>query len=236
MKPFIYVALDKTGQRSNYEAARQLADVKSDRFGFKLNLDSVLDFSPEAANPNAFVKQMSEYGKPIMVDLKMWNGGRTMTNLAKGCADLGVDIINMYPHAMGKFVEKVAKAVEGSNTKLFTLTVLTHYTNEDTQQLYGRDIGGATIMLAALGVKSGAQGIIVPGTQLDVVKNLDMPKLVPAIRPPWYEDKKANDQEQPVTPDDAVKGGAKYLVMGSPIMKSSDPAKALDRILKETDV
>lgn len=235
MKPFIYIALDKTGQRSNYEAARQFADVKSDRFGFKLNLDAVLDFSPEALNSNAFVKQMGEYGKPLMVDLKMWNGGRTMTNLAKGCADLGVDVINMYPHAMGKFVEKVAKAVEGSKTKLFALTVLTHYTNEDTQRLYGRDIGDATRMLAELGIQGGAKGIIVPGTQLSVVKGFDVHKLVPAIRPPWYADKKANSQEQIVTHLEAADGGATHEVIGSPIMKSENPVAALERILKETD-
>jgi orotidine-5'-phosphate decarboxylase len=86
-----------------------------------------------------------------------------------------------------------------------------------------------------MAVDSGAQGIIVPGTQLDMVKDLEVPKLCPAIRPTWYEDKKANDQEQPVTPEEAAKGGARYLVVGSPVTKSENPVQALERILQETD-
>jgi len=237
MKPFIYAAMDYDNQSKVFEGTKLLADVDSNRYGFKVNLDSVADFSPGSVGPNEFIRIMSEYakGRPLFVDLKMWNGGRTMTNIAKGCADLGVDIINVYPHAMGKFVEKVAKAVDGSKTKLFTLTVLTHYTNEDTQRLYGRNLADSTRMLAELGVQNGAHGIIVPGNQLDVVKDLDVWKLVPAIRPTWYEDRKANEQEQTVTPAEAVNGGATHLVVGSPILKSDDRIKALERILQETD-
>ena len=237
MKPFIYVALDYDNQAKVFEGAKRLADVGSDRYGFKVNLDSVADFSPGSVGPNEFIRTMNGYAKdrPLFVDLKMWNGGRTMANIAKGCADVGVDIINTYAHAGPKFIQKVAKVLEGSKTKLFALTVLTHYTDEDAMQLYGCNLACATSRLAQMAVEGGAHGIIVPGTQLDVVQSLEVLKLVPAVRPTWYEDKKVNDQEQPVTPEEAVKGGANYLVVGSPITKSENPVQALERILQETD-
>lgn len=232
MKPFIYVALDLETQEKAYLFAERLsAEVPEPNFGFKLNLDAMLDFSDGAVAPRKFIERMRGIGRSLFVDLKMWNGGRTMARIAKGCADCGVDLINMYPHAMGNFVRKVVEALEGSATRLFTLTVLTHYTDDDARTLYGMDLKSAVRSLAVLGIENGAHGVIVPGTQLEGLGTLDVPKLVPAVRPAWYTDTKANDQEQAVTPEEAVKGGAQYLVVGSPILKDKDPSKALDRVL-----
>lgn len=233
-KRLAFVALDYDSQKDNIEFAKRLVnEVDSDKYGFKINLDSVADFSPTALNPYSMVKRVKDLGKPVFIDMKMWNGGRTMENIAKGCVDLGVEIINMYPHAGGKFMRRIAKVVAGSNTKLFGLTVLTHYTDEDTMELYGKDVKASVEMLAVMNYEFGADGIVVPGTQLDVVRRIPIQELCPGIRSIWYEDKKANDQEQIVTPKQAFDGGADYIVVGSPIRKSDDSAEALKRTLDE---
>ena len=188
-KPIMYVALDYNNQESNLSFARELSDgVDSDRYGFKINLDSIADFSPNALNPNSFIRRISTNGSPpVFIDMKMWYGGRTMENIARGCADLGVSIVNIYSHAGGKFMRRVAQSLEGSNTRLFGLTVLTHYTDADTQRLYGKSLGEAVRMLAQMSYDNGAQGIILPGTQLDVVSDIPLLKLCPGIRPDWFE-------------------------------------------------
>lgn len=230
----VYVALDYDSQQKNIEFATRLAEsVDSDRFGFKINLDSVADFSSTALNPYSIVKLVMGLGRSVFVDMKMWNGGRTMRNIAEGCAALDVDLINMYPHAGMKFMEGTVRVLEGTNTKLFGLTVLTHYTDEDTRKLYGKSLSGTVRMFAEMGRDYGAHGIVVPGTQLDVVEDLDFLKLCPGVRPEWFEDKKANAQEQIVTPTDGVRGGANFLVVGSPIRKSSNPSRALEKIIEE---
>lgn len=235
IKPFIYVALDYEGQNKNIEYARALVEsVDSDRYGFKINLDGVADFSKSALNPHDFVKTIQDLGKRVFVDLKMWNGGRTMEQIARGCADMGVDIINMYSQAGPKFIQKVAHALEGSKTKLFTLTVLTHYTEKDTEREYSLSLGDAVEKFARAGYENGARGIIVPGTQLARVRSVPVEKLCPAIRPDWYADTKDNAQEETITHIDAIREGADYLVVGSPIRKSASPSAALERILKET--
>lgn len=231
IKPFVYVALDFDGQEQNLTFARRLTgNVKGD-YGFKVNLDSVMDFSQEAQSPYHFVRAVTKLGKPVFVDLKMWNGGRTMSNIVKGCADLGVTITNVYAHAGRKFFEKMLKELEGKNTRLFALTVLSHYTDEDTQRLYGKSLNDAVRMLSIEGNNYGAHGLIVPGTTLKDIQDIGLPKLVPAIRPVWCEDKKANDQEQPVTPEEAIKFGAYLQVVGSPIRKAQNPEQALEKIL-----
>ena len=233
-KGFVYVALDHDYQQRNIYFAEKLSEeVEYGKFGFKINLDSIASFSQDALNPYYVIKQLSKTGKPIFVDMKMWNGGRTMETIAKGCADLGIDIINIYPHSGLKFGERVKRALDGSNTKLFGLTVLTHYTDKDTQKLYGKNVRDSVRMFAEMNKEFGVDGIVVPGTQLDVVQDFSYLKLCPAIRPEWYEDKKANEQEQTITPMEAISHGADYLVVGSPILKSDKPSEALERILKE---
>ena len=232
----IYVALDYDGQQKNIDLARSLADsVDSSAYGFKINLDSVADFAPDALNPHDLVNAIQSFGKPVFVDMKMWNGGRTMVNIAKGCGNLGVDILNMYPHAGGKFMDKVAKALDGTKTELFGLTVLTHYTDKDTQLLYGKSLQETVSMLADISAAHGAKGLVVPGTQLATVQGLALDKLCPAVRPVWYENRKDNNQEQTITPGDAIRAGAKHLVVGSPIRKSENPGHALVRIIEECE-
>ena len=233
-KGFVYVALDHNSQGDNIQFANVLSrGVDSKKYGFKINLDSLANFSPHALNPYFIIRRIKELGRPVFVDMKMWNGGRTMENVAKGCAELGVDIINMYPHAGEKFMRKVKKALEGSNTKLFGLTVLTHYTDADTERLYGKNLKDATVMLARMNYNFGADGIILPGTQLGNVTGIHLPKMSPGIRPLWYENKRDNFQEQIVTPSEAIHRGARYIVVGSPIAKSEKPEKALEKILSE---
>ena len=219
----VYVALDYDSQDQNLDFARTLShEVDSNQYGFKLNLDAVANFSPSALNPYYFVKQVIGLGKPVFVDMKMWNGGRTMENVAKGCADLGINIVNMYPHAGGKFIGRVRNCL-----------VLTHYTEADTQRLYSCSLNEAVRKLARIGIESGADGIIVPGNQIGELRLSATEILSPGIRPSWFEDKKDNDQEQTVTPYEAINNGARYIVVGSPIRKSSNPSKALERIIRE---
>lgn len=231
-KGFVYVALERSSQIENIQLAQKLSEnVKSDRYGFKPNLHSIADFSSEAMTPHDYIRELKQFERRIFVDLKMWNGGRTMERIARGCADLEVDIINMYAHAGLKAMERIHGALAGSRTKLFGLTVLTHYTDEDTLSLYGKNMKDAVRMLAERCYYQ-ADGVILPGTQLEVVQDLSIQKLCPGIRPSWFEDKKINDQEQVVTPEEAIAHGADYLVIGSPILNSDNPSFALERILK----
>ncbi len=230
----VFVALDYESQQKNFGSALKLTkEVKSNNYGFKINLDSIANFCPNSENPYNFIKSINNLGKPVFLDMKMWNGSRTMNNIAKGCADLNIDIINMYPHAGSKFMIKVKNILKGTNTKLFGLTVLTHYKDEDTFKLYGKNLRDSVRMLAEMNQEFGADGIVVPGNQLNVVKDFSYLKLCPGIRPKWYEDKKSNEQEQIVTPKEAILKGADYIVVGSPILKSKNPSESLEKILNE---
>ena len=54
----------------------------------------------------------------------------------------------------------------------------------------------------------------------------------PGVRPAWSA---SDDQKRIMTPAEAVKNGADYLVIGRPITKADDPKKAAMRILEEIE-
>ena len=107
-KAFLYVALDYDSFKENFSFARELStNVRSEYYGFKLNLDSVLNFGEDSLNAHDVVRELFRLERKIFVDLKMWNGGRTMENIAKGCAQLGVDIIKQVSlKVLGKTLSK----------------------------------------------------------------------------------------------------------------------------------
>lgn len=231
-KPLLYVGLDYDDTAQALEFARELNEVPRDGFGFKTNLDGVI--WEGLRNPESSTRKIIATGRPSFIDFKMWNGGRTMSNVARQCADVGVDLINMYAgHAGEKFIGQVVRAVEGSKTKVFGLTVLSHYTDADCQRIYGCSLKDAVRKLADIAYNGGCHGIIAPGTALDVIQHIPLPKLVPAARPRWYGKTGENSQEQESYIDDAIRAGADFLVCSTPIRKSSDRKAALIRTLDE---
>jgi orotidine-5'-phosphate decarboxylase len=56
--------------------------------------------------------------------------------------------------------------------------------------------------------------------------------VVPGIRPKWSE---TDDQTRTMTPREALRAGADYLVIGRPITAASDPLEAAKRIVDELE-
>lgn len=227
----LFIALDYDTQTQVLENASIFAKHSSDLYGFKVNLDSFFDFSSEKSF-YTFIQQLKSFNKSIFVDLKMWNGLRTISNIVKACCEIGIDIINVYGHIGEYFLRELCSITKNYNTKLFVVTVLTHYDDEYCEFLYGNSMDTIVRKLSELAVKCGADGIILPATKLGVVNNLEIEKLCPGIR---INSSNSNYQKQVSTPKFAINNGASYIVMGSPITKSKFPLQSLNNILKDLE-
>ena len=222
--PLVFVALDCYNPTDLYNNIKKIKNVEN--IGFKINLDSLL-------LDHTMLHYVETLNKPIFADIKMWNGERTMLSILEKCITLNIDIVNVYAHVGVDVLSKLAKKVKGTNTKLFALTVLTHYDDSYTNQLYGKNMEQSIKMLADWADKAECDGIILPAKYLYLVKDYSLLKLCPGIRPLWYNNKTINNQKQIDTPANAVKNGAQYLVVGSPVMKSNNPLESLNLILDE---
>lgn len=227
MKPFLFVALDDLAGREEkiLKITEQLSRVEGD-FGFKINLDYLLN--PEKGL-KALLSPIQQYGRPVFADLKMWNGTRTMTSVIENLVALGVDYLNVYALA-DNLLPQAIRITEGTETKVLGLTVLTHFDENYCQKHFRRSLKETVRHFAEVAVEAGCHGIILPGTALEVVTDLDTIKVVPGVRPSWYKDTRHKEEVEPRV---AIEKGANILVCGSPIMKSKDPVNVLQKILSE---
>lgn len=222
---FLYVALDDNNREGNLALAEQLALMEG-KFGFKINLDHVYLWGQQ------YIDLIQALEKPVFVDLKMFNGDRTMANIVENAVERQISHINVWAMAE-RLIKPLSEITQGSRTKLLGVTVTTHYDDNYCFRHFGKSLRETVRHFSSVALENGCDGIILPGTTLEAVKELDCIKVVPAIRPEWYKDKHTNEQMQPVTPSQAIEGGASILVCGSPIRRSSNPTEALKQVLSE---
>lgn len=227
MNPLLLVALDDlaTNEKKTLAIVKELAAIDAE-FGFKLNLDYLLN---REKGLTAIIKKFKKFNRPIFADIKMWNGTRTMKSVLENFVSLEVEYTNVYALA-DNLLPKAIEITEGTQTKVLGLTVLTHFDDAYCQRHFKRSLPETVRHFSEVAVEAGCHGIILPGTTLNVVKDISKTKAVPGIRTDWYKDKR---HEQEVTPKEAIQNGADIIIPGSPIMKSGYPPVALHKILSE---
>jgi orotidine-5'-phosphate decarboxylase len=224
-EPILFVALDFDNHKQIVHVATELAtSIDKDNFGFKINLDALFYND----NHHDLVQLLVNLGKPVFVDLKMWNGIRTMKNIIQRYVDMGVSIVNVYSHVGKEYLEELVQVTKGTSTKLFTLTVLTHYNSNYTHRIYGKTVSDTVLTLAEEAVSAGVDGIILPATELDTVKHLDCLKLCPGLRS--TDSQKYSNQLQTATPKYAVEHGATHLVIGRQITDHETVSDMMDSL------
>jgi len=228
VKTLIFIALDglSTEEERTLRLAELLSRSTEARIGFKVNLDYLLAPGKTLEDKLA---PIIETGRPVFADIKMWNGRRTMTRVVEHMLALGVEYFNVYALA-GQPVDWVVEAARARPCRVLALTVLTHYDDAYCNEMFYRSLSDSVRALTILAMQMRCDGVILPGTTLPNVRDLDIMKVVPGVRPRWYRDSR---HKEAVTPRVAVARGADALVVGSPVMESSNPISALNRIAEE---
>ncbi len=180
-------------------------------------------------------------GLPVILDLKLNNLPRVVSNTVRRATAVRPFAITVHASGGATMMRAAAAAAHAAaqaggfvRPKLLGVTVLT---TMDEADLGAVGVAGSlheqTLRLAALAHACGLDGV---WTTADTVPLLraelgpDFVLVVPAIRPVWSV---SDDQNRIVTPGDAVRGGADYLVVGRPITQAADPADAAGRIVDE---
>lgn len=203
MKTDIIDLIEKAKKTLNYD------------IGYKINLDSII-------LKDCLKSRLLLSNKPIFVDLKMWNGIRTMKRIIKEQVKNGVDIVNVYGHIGKSALKELSLITNGTNTKLFVLTVLTHYDDVYCKELYGKTMEETINMFCDWAKESECDGVILPAKYIYIAKNKNLLSLCPAIRFKNSKNPMSNNQIQYSTINEAVKNGANYIVMGTPILCSDN--------------
>ncbi len=182
------------------------------------------------------VREILDMGRKVFLDLKFHDIPNTVAKAAKGAADMGASLFTV--HAIGgrRMIEAARVAVEGTETKILAVTILTSLSDEMLRLELGlpETTSEAVVRLAKQAVESGAHGLVSSPHEIVLVREaVGLKPLIvtPGIRPAWSTGK--DDQVRITTPRQAAEAGANYIVVGRPIFKHENPAEAVRLIQEE---
>jgi orotidine-5'-phosphate decarboxylase len=183
----------------------------------------------------ALVKRIVNDGYDVFLDLKYHDIPNTVANACRAAADLGVWMLNV--HALGGpamlAAARAALSAHGS-PKLIAVTILTSSSAEDLKAVGIEHTPEDMVRrLAKLTKEHGLDGVVCSAreaAELRLGLGEDFLLVTPGIRLPADD---VGDQKRIVSPVDAVRQGADYLVIGRPITQADDPVQKLLTINSE---
>jgi len=185
-----------------------------------------------AAGPEA-VQRVHERGFEVFLDLKFHDIPNTVAGACRSAAKLGVWMMNVHASG-GETMLRAAREAVSSVVRppmLIAVTVLTSLTNDDLERVgYTGSVMENVERLARIARACGLDGVVCSAQEATLVRKAtgdDFTLVTPGIR---LESDNRDDQARVVTPRDAVRLGANYLVIGRPITGSPDPAATLQSI------
>lgn len=183
------------------------------------------------------VENLQKLGFEVFLDLKFHDIPNTVAQAVLAAAELGVWMVNVHASGGQKMMERTVELLDQKNVQkplLIAVTVLTSMQRED---LAGTGLDLEPIdqvkRLALLTEQSGFDGVVCSAQEAPMLRELVKPdfKLVtPGIRPAGAS---SDDQKRIVTPQDAIRDGSDYLVIGRPITQSENPVNTLETIIKD---
>ena len=186
-----------------------------------------------AAGPQ-IVQALRALGKSVFLDLKLHDIPNTVGKAAKSASAIGASLLTV--HATGG-KEMMEAAVEGAGKScgILAVTILTSLDTTGVRLAWGRarlDVSREVLRLAGQAADAGTHGVVCSGLEASSVgaeygDRLKM--LIPGIRRPGDP---RNDQRRTVTPLEAVRAGATYIVLGRTITADPDPAMAMRYVNK----
>ena len=191
-----------------------------------------------AAGPQ-FVRELVAAGARVFLDLKFHDIPNTVAGACREAVRLGVALCNVHAAGGSEMLRRAADATAETAAReslprpsLIAVTVLTSSDAATLQEIgVGYAPAAQVARLARLAADSGLNGVVASPHEIAVVRAaVTHPRFLivtPGVRPQAIV---ADDQKRVMTPTEAVRAGADYLVVGRAILQAPDPARAAAEI------
>ena len=173
-----------------------------------------------------------EHGKRVFLDMKLFDIGATVESAVRGLAQFDLDFLTV--HGDPQVVAAAKEGAGGKDLKILAVTILTSLDRADLDAclLKPGAIEDLVIERAERAFEAGADGVIASPHEVAHIRSLPSSegKLVvtPGVRPLGAD---LGDQKRVKTPAEAIAAGADHIVVGRPITRASNPARAARDIL-----
>jgi orotidine-5'-phosphate decarboxylase len=183
----------------------------------------------------AMVRALVAAQKRVFLDLKLHDIPNTVRKAAQAAAQLDASLLTV--HASGG-ATMVAAAVEGAGQAcgVLAVTVLTSHDPGTLGRAWGKvveSVEGEVDRLGQIAVDAGAYGVVCSGHELDRIRRAHTDRLatlVPGVR---FAGGAVQDQARVVTPREAARAGATYVVLGRAVTDAVDRRGAMERAIAE---
>ena len=226
----LFLALDTTDVTV---AAAQAQATRGAVAGLKLGLEFFV------ANGPAGVRQVA--APRLFLDLKLHDIPNTVAGAVRAAAALAPELLTVHAGGGGAMLRAAADAAGEAAAKagaarprVVGVTVLTSLGEGDLEPVGQRGpVADQARRLAALAQRSGLDGVVCSPHEIAALRaecGSGFLLVVPGLRPSWAA---AGDQKRVMTPGEAARLGADYLVIGRPITAAADAAEAARRVAAE---
>jgi len=176
------------------------------------------------------VTMAKDQGLKVFLDLKLHDIPNTVAHAMKALSKLPIDMVNV--HASGG-LEMMKRARDNTDALLIAVTQLTSTTEEqmNSEQRIPGKLAQSVVELSKLAKSAGLNGVVSSALEVELIKEAcgkNFLTITPGIRPQGSD---PGDQKRVTTPQEALKLGTDYMVIGRPITASGDPKAALEKIL-----
>ncbi len=185
-----------------------------------------------AAGP-ALIDEFQRLGFQVFLDLKFHDIPNTVAAACRVAASQGVWMMNVHAAGGRKMMTAAREALDKSAHRplLIGVTVLTSLADSEMVEVgFTGSAADNVLRLATMTRDCGLDGVVCSAQEAALLKaklGAGFKLVTPGIRLPGDA---AGDQSRVVTPLDAIKMGADYLVIGRSITHAADPAATLATI------
>lgn len=222
---------------SEDDALALVKELKDEVGLFKIGLELY------AHSGTRLFEAMRKEGVPFFFDCKFHDIPNTVARASQALVGQGIAMFNV--HATGGFemmqatataTHKAAKDANVAPPKIISVTMLTSISDREASEIgFGAGVQQLVPKLALLTQKAGLDGVVASAQEVTAIRQACGPDffiVTPGIRPAWSS---TDDQKRIVTPAQAIKDGADYLVVGRPITQASNRRDAARRVVEEME-
>ncbi len=226
----LIVALDVADKEEALQICRSLGGkVKIFKVGLQLFL----------AAGKQIVEAINDSGYRVFLDLKLCDIPHQTSRAVKQIVKMNIAMFTV--HTMGglemmkqtvRVAEEASLQIGSERPLVLGVTVLTSWSQNQMEELgIKRKVRDQVVKLATLAQEAGLDGIVASPQEVELLRQV-VGKSMLIVTPGIRQVKLAkDDQKRTLTPEEAVRAGADYIVIGRPIVCSPNPSAAVSEIL-----
>ncbi|MBU2063380.1 MAG: orotidine-5'-phosphate decarboxylase [Candidatus Omnitrophica bacterium] len=231
-KTELIVALDTSKIGQAERIVKELAPISA---FFKIGSQLFTACGPES------IEMVHKNKGKVFLDLKFHDIPNTVAQAALNVLEQGVFMFNM--HALGgkdmllkvsEVISEKAKEKQIPRPIMLGVTVLTSMDRQQLNSLgVNRSVKNEVLHLARLSKDCRLDGVVCSGKELKLLRRVygdDFILVVPGVRPKKSE---SFDQKRIITPEEAARLGADFIVVGRPITASENPLESAKSIIDQ---